>query len=826
MRLLLRAMLRELSQHPLLNALAIFGIALGVAAVLAVQIASISARASFERSTQALSGHTNYVIEGGPAGVPEAFYRTLRIELGIRDSAPVVSGWVQLETDGRWCELIGLDPIAELGFGRLRVASEASRSFSPADNGVWVSTQLAHSLPHAADGTLTLRAAERSHRLPLAGVIDIPGSRLFADIASAQVILGRGGWLSRIELQLDDRQAQHLRTQLPADLTLRSQRERNEQVTQLSSAFDFNLTSLSLLVLLIGAFLIFSTMQFVVTRRRTLYRRLYALGVTRGELAGLIAVEAAILGSLGTLLGGVIGLWLGHGVLPLFVRTVDDLYYPLATATLTLTPVTLLKVTLLGLGATLLAACWPGREALRELHSRAPEHQARADQRRVRPLLLALAGIGAALVIIAGSRGLPAGFLALALLVTAAVLVMPDALRCLTRRLHPLPLLRRSLLWRLALRDIDRHRQRTAIAVVALAVALGSALAMAVMIDSFRSGVEHWLHQLLQADIYVQPQAAVGNHQAVPLAPGVVERLQASLGVAAVATYQRVETRSGQRSVQLIALDAPPQARAGYQLISGETAAAWAAFDHGAALISEPLAWHAQLGVGDQLTLASDHGPLRLRVAGIFRDYGSEHGRVLLARPYFARAFAEDRPGSAGLFLTAGTPTGEVLGPLAAQLSPLQALDFRSAAEILTASLAVFDRTFSITALVRVIALTVAVAGVLGSLLALAIERRREFAILRVLGLMPGELLRLLLLECGWLGLAAGLLALPLGLGMAYMLTAVINRRAFGWSLPFEISAETLLSTLLLAVLAALLAGIYPALQLARTPAARTLHEE
>ena len=178
------------------------------------------------------------------------------------------------------------------------------------------------------------------------------------------------------------------------------------------------------------------------------------------------------------------------------------------------------------------------------------------------------------------------------------------------------------------------------------------------------------------------------------------------------------------------------------------------------------------------------------------------------------------------MFLKPGVDPQAARAGLEARLAPLQAVELRPNHTIVERSLAIFDRTFTITAVLRVLALVVAAAGVLGTLLALALERGREFAVLRALGLLPGELLRLLAIECGLLGLAAGLLALPLGGLTGLILTDIVNRRAFGWSLPLTLPLDALVQTVLLAVIAALAAGLYPAWRLARTPPAAALREE
>jgi putative ABC transport system permease protein len=181
---------------------------------------------------------------------------------------------------------------------------------------------------------------------------------------------------------------------------------------------------------------------------------------------------------------------------------------------------------------------------------------------------------------------------------------------------------------------------------------------------------------------------------------------------------------------------------------------------------------------------------------------------------------------SIGLTLEPGRDVGAVVADLRAYAGEGQDLQVRSNRAIRAASLEIFDRTFAITGVLRVLATVVAAIGVLSALMALQLERARELGVLRAQGLMPREVWRLVMAETGLLGGIAGVLAVPVGLGMALVLIHVINRRAFGWSIDTTVPAEVLLQAVGLAVLAALAAGVYPAWRLARTPPAAALRAE
>ena len=225
-------------------------------------------------------------------------------------------------------------------------------------------------------------------------------------------------------------------------------------------------------------------------------------------------------------------------------------------------------------------------------------------------------------------------------------------------------------------------------------------------------------------------------------------------------------------------------------------------------LISEPLAHRLDLGAGGRLRLPTPAGDAEFTVAAVFRDFASEHGRLFLDRRAYQRYWSDPAVDTLALFSAQG---GAALARAAGAALPDEGLVLTAAREIHRESMAVFDRTFRITEVLRLLSLLVAFIGVLTALMAVQLERSKEYAVLRALGLTRQQVGALILLESGTLGLLAGVLAIPTGIAMAWVLTEAIQLRAFGWSMPFVVSAGPLWLTLGLGILAALLASLYPA---------------
>ena len=210
---------------------------------------------------------------------------------------------------------------------------------------------------------------------------------------------------------------------------------------------------------------------------------------------------------------------------------------------------------------------------------------------------------------------------------------------------------------------------------------------------------------------------------------------------------------------------------------------------------------------------------MNLRSAAVYQNYDSNDGAVLMSRATYDQHFDDPRIDSLGLYLQLNIDPESIMEQLRVISAGRQALIMNSNARIRELSLGIFDRTFVITNVLYWLAVGVAIIGILGAMLALQLERARELAILRAVGMTPGQMGGLVILQTAFIGLLSGLAAIPLGLVMAWVLVEVINRRAFGWQMDITITSADLLTALWLSIGAALVAGIYPAWRAAKREA-------
>ncbi|MCI0590381.1 MAG: ABC transporter permease, partial [Gammaproteobacteria bacterium] len=311
------------------------------------------------------------------------------------------------------------------------------------------------------------------------------------------------------------------------------------------------------------------------------------------------------------------------------------------------------------------------------------------------------------------------------------------------------------------------------------------------------------------------------------LAPALVERIGAAPGVVDWSTVRRTRIDSERGITEIVAYKLSPHSHSGFRFKEGDPSAIWPAFeDQEAVLISEPYAYRHGLGVNALVRLRTDHGERDFRVAGVYYDYGSDQGVIAMSRRTYERNWTDRGVSGIGIYLDPDTAPKEIEEVLHRIAGPHQEVQIVSNRAIREASLEVFDRTFAITEVLRLLAAVVAFIGVFSALTALELERAREFGMLRAIGLTPRQLWGLIMSQTGLMGVAAGLLALPVGVALAVTLIYVINQRSFGWTMDAYISSGSLAQAMLLAVTAAVLAGIYPAFKMTRARPADMLREE
>ena len=823
-------------RHPWQLALSVLGISIGVAVIVAVDLANSSARKAFLLSMDAVTGEATHQVIGGPRGVDESVYVQLRTAAGFDRVAPVVEGRVSI--DGVDLDLLGVDLFAEASIRTFtqQVDDDAAetlfRDFLVEPGSATLAEGTAAELGLTVGDTFSLSSGGKQFAGQLVAVFPDAESAaldrlMTVDIATAQEWLGQAGWLSRIDVRIDDGDKAtlaRLEAALPNGVAVFDAEGRTRTTADLSAAFMTNLTAMSLLALLVGLFLIYNSVSFSVLQRRKLIGILRALGVTRRQVLALVLGEAAVLGTLAAVLGVGLGIVLGDELLSLVSRSINDLYFRVSVTDVFVERASVAKGLIAGIGASLAAAAVPAIEATGFQPRLAMTRSAlEVGARSVVPAV-AVAGsvvmLLAGLILIGSGRSLVAGLTAVFLLILGFALCIPLFVRVVSLRVAPLAGRIGRSGAKLAVAGVAASLSRTGVAIVALAVAVSATIGVSVMVDSFRGSVSSWLDQTLRADIYTGVRRGSFD-------PDLLSDIVSLPEVEAYSTSRSASIESANGETRVLVIDMAPEAYAGTELIDADPALVWPAWEsENAILVSEPYAYQQRTVPGDAVELRTDTGETAFQVLATYKSYDASGSAVLMSRATFDRHFRDDGIDSIGLYLVDGADPDALIDRIRSLSDGRQELMLNSNAKIRELSLEIFDQTFVITDVLYWLAIGVALIGILSSMLALQLENGREQGLLRALGMTPAQVGGMITAQTGFIGILSGLASIPLGVVMAYVLIEVINRRAFGWQIDMVIAPGILLSAVLFAFLSALVAGLYPAWRAGRTQPALAMREE
>lgn len=807
----LKALLRLYRTHPWLLLMSLTGLMLGVSLVVAIELLNHSASTNFVAARSQLAGDANYRLAPS-GGLDEQLYVKLVRSQPSLNAMPQLHAWLKDE-QGRSFQLLGMDlfnpgPLRRL-FGE-GPSSEPAFSLNRADS-VWLAAPEAKRLGWLPGQSRTFVPGGEGDRpliLTLAGTFEpgaVPMERLLVtDIGLAQPLLGKEGRLDRIVFQLSDAEARALQALLqtyrPHQPLWLEPISPALDASQLGDALALNLTALSLLAMAVGLFLVFNAQRFVQSVRRPQLAQLIILGLPPSRLLRWLALELLILATLGTLLGLLLGSLLALALMGQLTQALADLYGPNPIDLLRLSPLSLLKALVIGLVGTL-AANLPGwwqllRQsplALREGNSHPPRHTWRRRGLAIAILLLCALCLWLPQTGLGGALFVAGGWL------LAMALWLPDALRWLLGRLRRAmgaPDHHHLLTARLGVAETQYHLDRTAIAVMALQLAIAAAIGIGVMVSSFRSSVEIWLGQRLAADLYVTAPKGVAGNRGV-LSEVTLATILAEPEVAQASRRAVHPARWQGQPIEWAQMDFIPELKAAYPLLAGR----WPEGPD-EVLASEPLTVRLGVKVGQTLSITSEQGPRRLTVTGVYQDYGSDKGQLL-------HAFEEGAVQSLALF---SAHPEQLADRLRARFG--EGVNLLPAPAIHAAALKVFDQTFVVTELLKLLILGIAFVGIGSAFMVLGLARRSELQTLQSLGLSPRHCRRLLVWQGAGLGLLTALLALPVGYGLAWVLIEVVNPRAFGWRLAFEAAPLHAITALLLAPVCGALASWFAARKL------------
>jgi putative ABC transport system permease protein len=839
--MILRALvLRPILREPMRTTLTILGIAVGVAVVVAIALSNQSALRAFSESVDAVAGRANYQIVSD-AGLREDVLRALQPfwPRGVR-FAPVIDAEGIIEPSQQPVRLLGVDLLSDLHFRDYRYASVVTSQQESAatylslfgNDSVVVPATFAreHALRLGSPLILNILGVRRT--MIVRGLLEahgpataFNGAIVIADIAVVQAAFGLQGRLTRIDLIVPDESLVPSITRvIPAGARMERPSRRNQRVEKMLRAFRVNLFALAGVALLVGMFLVYNTVLISILRRRKDVGVLKTLGTSATQIFFAFLLEGLAFGAVGSVAGIALGRGLAWLILSLIGRTVNALYVSSTPQAIELTPGIIAAGVAVGTILSLLSAIQPSIEAaqlrpgllLSGLVGRRRDHKQTTMKPHTTQMLTAIACflIAALLSRLPAWNGIAVAGYAAVLFVVAgfsalAALIVTSASRLLRAPYRAAF----GIVGELASASIPASLRRTSIASAALSLAIGMMVAVALMVGSFRETVRVWVDQTVSSDLWLRPSKGLSNADAAVFPNAIsndlakipfIAAFDRARGRGVLYDDDRVTLGSGDFDVATRFGDLPMIApRKSSEALRNAVA-------KNGVVVSESFSLKYEKRVGDDITLTTIHGRRSFPITGVYRDYSNDRGVVVMDRALYVKSYDDDAINTIVIYLKPGITRDAARRNLEATLGPKYHAFAVTNGEIRGEVMRIFDQTFLITYALLAVAIVVAVLGVINTLAALILERKRELALLRVLGMTIAQVRRMLVLESSVLGLTSTAAGLAMGYVLSWILIYVINKQSFGWTIAFHTPVRLIVISLAVTFLASLFAGLVP----------------
>ena len=805
---------QELKHHPWRNAAAVVAVMLGVALAFSVQLINASALSEFSSAVSAVGGQPDLELRATQGRFDEAVYARVASHPDVAVASPVLEvATFALDTSGQVVPLkvLGVDAlaVAAVAPGVMPVPKQdADRLAMFAPDTVFLNPAAQQVLAQP----VRLRNGQSLPLLQVAGSVAATGPALAVmDIGAAQQAFAALGQLSRIDLRLRagvDHAAFISALALPPGITAAEPGDAAQRVNNLSRAYRVNLTVLALVALFTGAFLVFSVLSLSVAKRAQQFALLGVLGLTGRERLQLVLAESLVLGGIGSLAGIALGTGLAALALRVLGGDLGGGYFAGVAPRLQWDATAALVYGALGVAAAAVGGWWPARAAQR-LPAAQTLKGLGADLGRgsMGWGSVVLIALGLLLALAPPVFGIPLGaYVSVALLLVGGITALPWLIAALYDRLAPL--LSHRLLPMLAIERARRVRQSAAVAVSGVVASLSLAVALTVMVASFRDSMVQWLDVVLPADLYVRSPTASAGNDALTLTPRFVQAAGQIPGVQRVATQRSraLLLDPGKPSVALIARQIGDPARS-LPLVGNALPVPPGQIG---IYVSEPMVdlygarpgttFTPLLKVFSPLAQVAPAQAATFFVAGVWRDYARQFGAISMEQADFVRLTGDTQMNDMALWLQDSAQEATVQAAIRA-VSDVP-LEFSSVGQIRAISLKIFDRSFAVTYWLQAIAIAIGLFGVAASFSAQVLARRKEFGLLAHLGLTRRQILTVVAGEGAAWTLIGSVAGLALGLAVSMVLVFVVNPQSFHWTMDLYLPWPRLLLLCLAVVLA------------------------
>ena len=850
-RLLKTISWRHAKHHRLRTALTFFGIALGVAVIVAIAVVNQSLTTSFQSTIDQIAGKAVLQVANGESGIADELFPIIRDTAGVRDVAAAVEGFLPIAgQSGERLFVYGVDFLTDSAirghqFAETDFAFDQALDFIARPDSIALTESLSRRLNLPLRSTVTVLSSEGRRVFTVRALLKeqgtaavFGGSFALMDLPVAQRAFGKEGKLDIVDLTVEDGTSvdtvrQRLRERLQGAAEVERPRKRGEQIELLLTSFRVGLFFVSLIALFVGFFLIYNTVSVSVIQRRKEIGALRCLGMKRSELLRLVVTEALLLALAGSIVGAFLGALLARGALVAVGETVGNLFslMDLRQANFSLSDIALALGS--GVAVAVLAALHPAWEAvhvspLESVRQAAWQPAGRGKKSWPNRIgifcfLVAPALLLAAPTVNGSVARFTVGVVGMLIFLLGLAAFCPAIITFAVGRFQQSRLGLPGLSWvelRLASDSLIRSPIRAGITVATMVISLAAIFTIAAFVNSVRGSLLAWVDQMVTADLIVSSGARTAGPKNVPLREDLVPELKRIPGIKVIDLYRLIRSSYQGKPILVESFSARDSASVrNLPMADGDGNQALREMGEGqGVIISESFQSKFGTRTGEQIELVTPSGKTSFRVIGVYIDYSSDSGSVLLDRALYKKYWRDDLLDAFDLWLEPGANQGQIIETIKQRHGERYQLFISTHSELRDAVVKIMEQSFVVNYAVEIVAVVVAIFSVINTLLASVLDRRREIGVLRAIGATQSQVSRVVVAEAACMGLIGGVLGLVAGTVMAYHHVVYNTKQLTGWTFQFFYPYDVALFSIVASVILCVLAGFAPAKQAASLP--------
>jgi putative ABC transport system permease protein len=851
LRLLRTISWRHARRHRLRTALTFFGIVLGVAVIVAIAVVNRSLTSSFQSTIDQIAGKAVLQVANGESGFPESLFPIIRDTSGVKDAAAAVEGFLPVAgVPGERLFVYGVDFLTDSAirghqFAETQFGFDQALDFIARPDSIAITESFSRRLQLPIGATVSVLTSEGKREFTVRALLKeqgtatvFGGSFALMDLPVAQRAFGKDGKLDIVDLTIEggasvETVQQRLRGRLKGAAEVERPRKRGEQIELLLTSFRVGLFFVSLIALFVGFFLIYNTVSVSVIQRRKEIGALRCLGMKRSELLRLIITEALLLALAGSIVGALFGWFLARGALVAVGETVGNLFslMDIAREDFSLREAALALGS--GVAVAVFAALHPAWEAvhvspLENVRQAAWQPAGRGKKSWPNRVGVFCFVVSPAVLLIAptvsGSVAkFSVGVIGMLVFLLGLAAFCPAMISFVMRRLRPAALELPGVSWvelRLASDSLIRNPIRSGITVATMVISLAAIFTIAAFVNSVRGSLLAWVDQMVTADLIVSSGARTAGPKNVPLREDLVPELQKIPGIKVIDLYRLIRSSYLGKPILIESFSARHSAGVrNLPMAAGNGKQALRDMAEGkGVIISESFQSKFGTRAGDKLELVTPSGKIPFSVLGVYIDYSSDSGSVLLDRALYKKYWQDELLDAFDLWLERGADERQIIDTIKQRYGERYQLFISTHGELRDAVVKIMEQSFVVNYAVEIVAVVVAIFSVINTLLASVLDRTREIGVLRAIGATQTQVRRSVVAEAGWMGLIGGVLGLFAGTVMAYHHVVYNTKQLTGWTFQFYYPYEVAVLSIVASVILCILAGFGPAKQAASLP--------